>query len=63
MGGPWCCWPLLCVLSFVVIASVGVTLIQTLDGCSSDPGSGTVRTVDLIAGVDQHSERNGSGPS
>ena len=36
MGGPWCCWPFLCVLVFVVVASVGISLIQTLVDCSTE---------------------------
>lgn len=40
MGGPWCCWPFLCVLVFVITVSVGVTLIQTLDDCSTDDTDG-----------------------
>ncbi|CAM9875664.1 unnamed protein product [Laminaria digitata] len=36
MGGPWCCWPFLCVVIFVIVATVGITLIQTLESCSTD---------------------------
>lgn len=35
-GGPWCCWPLMCIFIYVIIASIGITLIQELDSCVSD---------------------------
>lgn len=50
MGGPWCCWPFLCVLIFVIVCSVGISLIQSLMNCSTEydgrgDGNYTVRGV------------------
>lgn len=34
MGTSCCCWVWLCAVTFVVLASVGVTLIEALDRCT-----------------------------
>ncbi|CAM9139677.1 unnamed protein product, partial [Ascophyllum nodosum] len=48
-GGPWCCWPFLCVIFFVVIASAGVTTIQTTEDCSEDENCTTYDAVYAVA--------------
>lgn len=35
MGTSCCCWVSLCAVAFVVLASVGIMLIESLDNCTS----------------------------
>lgn len=35
-GTSCCCWVWLCAVAFVVLASVGITLIETLDRCTTE---------------------------
>lgn len=35
MGTSCCCWVWLCAVAFVVLVSMGITLIETLDGCTT----------------------------